>query len=319
MNTIEKLLTNPPNPYKMVTVTDSIPEKYLNNQAHPHRFSVESDYGCYLTLPPRLKINCQECKFKTNFSLLSGRTGFDAQEIWSARIGKKEYISKNAHCYYRCDNCSKITKSYSMRLVWQVSSEEIDIQVGNNVSKKTVKKSELVKACKFGEFPPFGEEIPPNVRNLLSKDSLSKMKKGLASENDSFGAGALTYYRQVIDESKEIIFDKLIQAARLCNAVDNTIEFLEKQKSNPQFKSSFTDISLPDRLMIQGENPLLILYKESSIGIHAKISDEESLLKAQQLRIFLYFLIQRIDEVIKEDKEMHAALQEIQKKIGSSV
>ena len=60
-------------------------------------------------------------------------------------------------------------------------------------------------------------------------------------------------------------------------------------------------------MYIEGKNPLKLLHKAVSKGIH-NMSDEECLQYAESIRLILVALTQRIDEFLKDSSEIHNAI-----------
>lgn len=164
------------------------------------------------------------------------------------------------------------------------------------------------KVHKYGEFPPFGERIPPGVLRLIQPDIVF-FRQGLRAENLGLGIGAFGYYRRVVERQKDRLFDKIISVARSNNFPADRIEALGKAKASFQFESSvkeFKDL-IPQSLLIKGHNPLTLLHRALSRGLHND-SDAECLELARDIRAILTELEARAAEALRSDAEIGEAI-----------
>jgi hypothetical protein len=70
--------------------------------------------------------------------------------------------------------------------------------------------------------------------------------------------------------------------------------------------------AIPDSLRIEGQNPLLLLHRALSEGIH-DLSDAACLQRAEAARIVLTELSRRIETVLQDRSEVHEAVKELMK------
>ena len=89
---------------------------------------------------------------------------------------------------------------------------------------------------------------------------------------------------------------------------------LTKAKETFQFTQAITGVKLaiPQALLVDGNNPLLLLHATLSSGIHDK-SDDECLELARSIRIVLAGLVERIDQALSEKKEPTEAVSKLLK------
>ena len=103
--------------------------------------------------------------------------------------------------------------------------------------------------------------------------------KGRQSENQGLGIAAFAYYRRVVENQKNKIFDEIIRTVKKINPEDAVfIAELEAAKKENQFSKAVESIkhAIPQILLIDGHNPLTLLHSALSEGLHAK-NDEECL------------------------------------------
>src|ERR1700704_4822445 len=70
--------------------------------------------------------------------------------------------------------------------------------------------------------------------------------------------------------------------------------------------------AIPQGLLIDGDNPLLLLHAALSGGLHAK-TDEECLGFAHDTRIVLVELAECLDQTMKDEAELNAAVKRLRK------
>jgi hypothetical protein len=64
---------------------------------------------------------------------------------------------------------------------------------------------------------------------------------------------------------------------------------------------------LPQKLLIlDGQNPLMLLYRPLSVGLHG-LTDAECLQQAADIRTILTALLENIADVLKEQSELKTA------------
>jgi hypothetical protein len=165
-----------------------------------------------------------------------------------------------------------------------------------------------VIAYKFGEFPKYGPETPPRLISLIGPDK-DLFLKGRQSESQGLGIGALTYYRRVVEQHKDRIIDEIIKVAKRIGKNENFIAILVDAKKNPRFSDAVDQITdaIPASLFIDGHNPLTLLHRALSKGVHGK-TDEECLEIAQDIRVVLVRFADLVGQALKEQRELSDAV-----------
>jgi hypothetical protein len=155
-----------------------------------------------------------------------------------------------------------------------------------NTSEKWIRK--------VGQVPPWSKNPDSNLTKLISSHR-DYYRKGLACESHSYGIGAYSYYRRIVEE----VIDDLL------NSIEDLIEPSEKETySNALNEVKNTIVAkekialvkdlLPSVLRPEDLNPLSILHSSLSDGIHNE-SDEKCLESAQHIREVLEFLTTQIE------------------------
>lgn len=148
---------------------------------------------------------------------------------------------------------------------------------------------------KIGQFPSYEINLNSTIKKYLNSEDQGNYKKALACLSISYGIGAYSYLRRVIEnEIKRIIKD-------ISELEFDGVEFVKKafETFQKDFQmSKLIDVinkHLPLSLKELGDNPIRLLYEQLSGGIH-EYSDEECMKKAQNIDVLLNYVIKKINE-----------------------
>jgi hypothetical protein len=238
----------------------------------------------YTLCKPELNLMCENDSCKgMRFFEYSGSTG-----------GLYNFNKRNAiFIEYKCKNCENTVKTFSL-LTMSLFSEG---------------RGHVVK---LGEWPPFGPKTPTRLLRLLETDK-DLFLRGRRSEFHGLGLGAFTYYRRVVENQKNRLFEEIIKVVKKVeDSPDKIVKDLEKAKENFQFTKAIGEvkIAIPQVLLIDGHNPLLLLHSALSAGIHDK-SDEECLELATSIRHVLSGLAERLGQALSQKKELSEAVSKL--------
>jgi hypothetical protein len=214
----------------------------------------------------------------------------ESEMLFEPLEGQNCYLGGNVNTsfiYYCCKHCETSTKLFAVLVRHENDSWQ---------------------AAKIGEYPPYSPPVPARVQRLVQEDR-ELFLQGQRSESLGLGIGAYTYYRRVIENHKNRLFDQIIATARKLGANSPQIERLEKAKSNYQFNKSVEEFkdALPVSLLVNGQNPLTLLHAALSGGVHNR-TDDECLELARDIRIVLTELAVRISDVLRETREVNDAV-----------
>lgn len=164
-------------------------------------------------------------------------------------------------------------------------------------------------AIKLGEYPNFRPYVSREVLSFFDKNHVDLFKKGLRSESQGLGIGAFSYYRQVVEDLKDKLIDRIIEIVKMEKGDGVDIEVFEEAKREKQFKNALNKIKgvMPDSLKYQTHNPLGLLHSEISDGLH-NWDDSECLQMAQTIRVVLVWLVQRMSNLLKSDEGLKEAV-----------
>lgn len=181
--------------------------------------------------------------------------------------------------------------------VCQACGEHIDflLKIDSTKSWEDREQGFDIIVQKIGQYPPFDIKPDTRVEKYLTAEDLGFYKKALANFSISYGIGAFSYLRRVLEnEIDRIIVDI---SSMDFDGVKKVRSALEKYNTDHQKENLIQVLNdyLPSSLKQFGDNPIKLLYKQLSVGIHS-LSDEECLEKAESINIILTYVIQKIYE-----------------------
>ncbi len=215
----------------------------------------------------------------------SGIRTFDDEKGYDApQAGQGDFV----FLYYTCRNCRKNVKVYALYVR------------GTKTASGT--------AQKLGEFPPFGPHTPSRLITLIGKDR-ELFLQGRRAESRGFGIGAFAYYRQVVEHEKGRIIGEMGRVAERLGADVAVVAKFKSAAAEDRFSQAIDQVKdvIPPSLLIHGQNPLTLLHKALSEGLHEG-DDAECLDRAKSVRLVLTELADRISEVLKDNSELRQAV-----------
>ncbi|TBZ90008.1 hypothetical protein E0H53_09555 [Rhizobium leguminosarum bv. viciae] len=241
-----------------------------------------SAYKRKLITLPDLRLHCAKCE------------GFRTFRCSSNQFLDMDTTVTEFNSRYKCGDCHEQTKLFSLY-----------VKFGQRPAGEVYK---------YGELPPFGIPVPNKVLRLFGKDA-NLFQKGRQCENLGYGVAAFSYYRRVVENHKNDIFEEIIKVCRTVNAPTAIIGELQKAKKEIAFTKAIEAIksALPQGLLTNGHNPLLALHGALSAGLHDE-SDEECLAAAQAVRLVLTDLVEKIATLKQDNRELNEAMQLLLKK-----
>ena len=207
----------------------------------------------------------------------------------SPEVRLKKRTSSHSFVTYVCRNCTTMSKTFALWL-----SLEDDYVTG--------------LAFKFGEFPQFGPPTPSRLISLIGPQK-DLFLKGRRAENQGLGIAAFAYYRRVIEDQKNRIFDEIIKVSNRLSVDQMIIDELTKAKDETQFTKAVDSVKhgIPQTLLINGHNPLTLLHSALSEGMHAD-TDEECLEIATSIREVMAELAERMGQAMKDEAVLNTAV-----------
>ncbi len=198
---------------------------------------------------------------------------------------------------YTCRDCGRWKKTFALILVPDVNATP-----------------RVLTAMKVGEYPPFGSHLAKRLRDLLPKNDLELYRKGLRTEREGHGIGAAAYFRRVVENQWKALVKKLRDAAEKLGTPAERLKVFDEALTQPQFSTAVDMLkdAIPAKLLIlDGRNPLTLLYKPLSVQIH-DLSDEQCLQQAADIRVVLNETFDNISRVLSDDETLKAAVTRLQ-------
>ena len=112
-----------------------------------------------------------------------------------------------------------------------------------------------------------------------------------------------------MEDQKNRILAEIIKVAEMVSAPPATISTLKAAQDEHQFSRAIDNVkdAIPQRLLIQGQNPLTLLHAALSKGVHDH-SDETCLELATDIRLILAELSELLGQALKDERELRDAV-----------
>jgi hypothetical protein len=248
--------------------------------------ATKDNYRTFRKLAPPLRLWCRHEKCE-GFRMFEGRWG-SVTDVGSKKPSR-DFLT------YRCRNCSETEKTFSLLSVHIITaSPEEDYSMG------------LV--LKVGEHPELHIDLPSSLPSLLGTD-YPVFIKGLKCEKQGFGIGAFSYYRRIVETQKHRVFEQIAKVAERVNAPKEAIDALRKAAKESQFTKAIEMAKdfIPPSLLSNGHNPMKLLHRALSSGIHCS-DDSDCLRLAHSIRIVLQELATSIKQTLRDERELQTAI-----------
>lgn len=268
---------------------DTFTLQELLERAPPGKVALVSNFeatdrqGTSRVRTPEIELHCTQC---------NGERFFAATEQGQF-LGKRE--ATDTFLTYSCRNCRKCFKTFALAATYD-------------------EEAKTWKVFKYGEDPAFGPPTPSRAITLIGPDR-DQFLKGRRCENQGLGVGAFVYYRRVVENQKNRIFEEIIRVSRHLGAEETLLAELEMAKKETQFTKAVEAIkhALPQSLLVNGHNPLLLLHSALSAGVH-ELNDDQCLDLAVSARVLLIEFAERMAQAMKDEAELNNAITRLAKR-----
>lgn len=230
------------------------------------------------SVSPAVNFHCGTCMgdqtFQHSHGMNSVRFALTAQSSGRDPAGHSLLLG------YKCASCG---------------GEEILFLVKIADDKKSVMKT--------GQYPAWDISGDKNLEKLLGPHK-KYLKQGLICESQGYGIGAFAYYRRIAEEVIDTLLNDLGEILpepdkeKYVAALD-----LVKESHQASDKINLVRDLLPTTLIVDGMNPLGILYKALSEGLHSE-TDKDCLDYAGMIREVLVDLLEQISYTKHRRKKM---------------
>jgi len=220
---------------------------------------------------PAIHLWCEKCKREQTFNerkrARPGPVAGTALDFGSMSVGRTSFL------VYLCAACG-----------WPRS---FLVEVGDITETHSPTYSAHAKWIrKLGQSPPWRMEISKEVEKALG-DLAGLYRKGFECEGESFGIGALAYYRRIVEDFVLVLLEQ--KAKRLEGEELAAFQAMRAALDQNWTGSDAIDLAkseLPPEVRPGDANPLTLLYASLSEGLHVQ-SDEESVERAPEARELL--------------------------------
>jgi hypothetical protein len=222
----------------------------------------------------------------------------DGTQFFRFFASRKLLLDKNVenliYLTYRCSNCQRSSKIFSI------------------IALPTATVSGT--CYKIGERPLYGPPTPPKLVSLIGPDR-ELFLKGRLCENQGLGIGAFAYYRRIVENQKDRILREILKVCEKLNADSQLRNMLKSAIAETQFSKALASVkgALPQCLLINGHNPLILLHSALSKRLHEQ-TDESCLEISHSVRVILGELAERLDKALKDEAELNTALSRLMQK-----
>ena len=166
----------------------------------------------------------------------------------------------------------------------------------------------VTKVQKIGQHPPLSIRISKPLEKNLGKEHTALYKKALVNRNEGYGLGAVSYIRRVVEDKTEELIEVVAQLAEAHQIDAETVKKIraaKDQKTTYDEKLRISSTVMPKSLLIDGTNPLGVLFKLVSAGLH-DLSEEQCITVADETRSVFEFTFARLRAETEEQKDFAA-------------
>ena len=199
---------------------------------------------------------------------------------------------------YQCTLCGK---SY-LSVVYRISKRTLKEYIGP-IGQETKYISAQVQ--KIGQFPPLSIDIPKALEKNLGKTHAALYKKALINRNEGYGLAAVSYIRRFVEDKTEELIEVVAQLAQ-SHGIDpeivKKIRVAKDTKTTYDNKLRIASAAFPLSLMIDGVNPLDVLFGLVSAGLH-DLTEEQCIEVADETKSVFEYTFTRLRAEITERKE----------------
>lgn len=230
---------------------------------------------------PAINMYCSTCRSRQTFNMIN--------EYYGITNGNKKVDSSPvANQSFKLDYvCSACRQRHFLFFV--------DFGVTQKEDKNGNVKWDDGWVRKIGQKPAWSITLNKKIARFLSEKEESLFKKGLICESQSYGIGAYSYYRRVVESIITDLLDRIESLIPEGSERDKYADALKetKQEHIASNKIRLVKDLLPGELKTYGYNPLEVIYSSISDGLH-NWTDEECLEISEAIRRSTEFLVTKV-------------------------
>lgn len=199
---------------------------------------------------------------------------------------------------YQCTLCGLKYLS-----IWYRPTKRLPRKVVTHAGEETHYYSAQIQ--KVGQFPPLSIDVPRALEKNLGGTHAALYRKALVSRNEGFGLGAVSYIRRVVEDKTEELIEVVAQLAEAHQIDAETVKQVRAAKTERATYDQKLKIAatvLPKSLVIDGVNPLDVLYSLVSAGLH-DLTEEQCIEIADETKSVFEYAFTRLRAEVSERKE----------------
>jgi hypothetical protein len=180
------------------------------------------------------------------------------------------------------------------------------------------KHTVTTKIQKIGQSPALSIEIQKPLEKNLGEEHAALYKKALINRNEGYGLGAVSYMRRVVEDKTEDLIEVVAQLAEAHHIDADTIKKLraaKNEKTTYDQKLKIAATVLPKSLVIDGVNPLDVLYGLVSAGLH-DLTEEQCIAIADDIRSVFEYTFSRLRAEAQEKQEFGVEIKRLSDKLA---
>lgn len=217
-------------------------------------------------------------------------------------------------CTCRCLSCN----NYSILLSLNVFSTNVIATHINNVNNASFSDDSIlvtppgtnVYVQKVGMIPEKKIKVDKDISKHFDRESSMWYYKALESINKNYGIGAFAYFRRIIEKELLTIVKEIkdLPASDSLNIGKLLLQYEEKTAIHSIYENIWE--YLPTSLKDLGDNPIQLLYNQTSEGLHS-LDEAECLKRANSIAILLEFTLRKINEEKSEILDVRKAIKQL--------
>lgn len=172
---------------------------------------------------------------------------------------------------------------------------------------------------KVGQFPPLSIDIPKLLEKNLGGTDAALYKKALTCRNRDYGLGAVSYIRRVVEDKTEELIEVVAELAESHKIDPKTVAAIRAakvQKTTYDEKLRIASAVIPESLLIEGVNPLEVLYGLVSAGLH-DLSEEKCIEIADEGKAAFEYTFANLRAETDGRKDFANSIKKLERKLSA--
>lgn len=177
----------------------------------------------------------------------------------------------------------------------------------------------VTKVQKIGQYPPLSIRISKPLEKNLGEASASLYKKALINRNEGYGLGAVSYIRRVVEDKTDELIEAVAKLAESYKIDTKTVEAIRAakvKKTTYDDKLKIASTVMPESLLIEGVNPLEVLYGLVSVGLH-DLTEEQCIDIADEGKRAFEFTFANLRAETDERKDFADTIKRLERKLSA--